>query len=154
MRALRTTLVVVALAVLIFVGGVAAGVALQRAGSSGGARAQGDLVRQILTDLQRNYYKPVDLAKLGHTGITALLASLHDPYTVYFTPQEARQFSQELSGTYSGIGTAVVLEEGPVDSDQGLPRLAGVSRRHRPRRGHRHREWRADRRPAREHLRG
>ncbi len=113
MRALRT-LVVVAITVLVFVGGLVAGLELERAATSSGARAQGALYQQVLTDLQRDYYKPVNVAKLGQTGVTALLASLHDPYTVYFTPQEAKQFSQELSGTYSGIGTAVEMKGGQL----------------------------------------
>ncbi len=112
MRAFRTLLVIVAVAILVFVGGVVAGVELERSASSPGAGAQADLYQQVLTDLQRDYYKPVSVAKLGQTSITALLASLHDPYTVYFTPQEAKQFSQQLSGTYSGIGTAVEMKGG------------------------------------------
>ena len=64
MRALRT-LVVVAITVLVFVGGLVAGLELERAATSSGARAQGALYQQVLTDLQRDYYKPVNVAKTG-----------------------------------------------------------------------------------------
>ena len=92
---------------LAFVAGFGLATLLNRTGSTAGARGQADLYRQVLQDLQRDYYRPVDTGKLGQAGIAGLLASLHDPYTVYFTPAEAKAFSQELSDTYSGIGTAV-----------------------------------------------
>ena len=92
---------------LAFVAGFGLATLLNRTGSTAGASGQADLYRQVLQDLQRDYYRPVDTGKLGQAGIAGLLASLHDPYTVYFTPAEAKAFSQELSDTYSGIGTAV-----------------------------------------------
>jgi len=33
-----------------------------------------------------------------------LAASTKDPYTVYFTPKEAKEFNQELNNSFSGIG--------------------------------------------------
>lgn len=121
MRQSKRSLAVVAIVVLAFVGGFAFARVLTRAGSTGSARGQADLYRQILTDLQRDYYKPVDVAKLGQSGIAALLASLHDPYTVYFTAQQAKLFNQQLSDTYSGIGTAVALKGGRLTVTKVFP---------------------------------
>ena len=100
-------LLAVALVVLAFAAGFELATVLARGGSTASARGQVALYRQVVQDLQRDYYRPVDVAKLGQAGITGLLAALHDPYTVYFTPQQAKAFSAELAGTYTGIGTAV-----------------------------------------------
>jgi len=107
----RRLLLVLSIA-LAFVAGFGSATLIDRSGSTAGARGQAALYHQILDDLQRDYYRPVDVARLGHAGIAGLLASLHDPYTVYFTPQQAREFDQGLSGSYTGIGTAVVLKDG------------------------------------------
>ena len=117
----RRSLLVVLLVVVAFAAGFGLATLLARGGSSAGARAQADLYTQVLRDLQRDYYRPVDVAQLGRSGIAGLLSSLHDPYTVYFTPQQARAFSQELSGAYTGIGTAVVARGGHLTVTQVFP---------------------------------
>jgi carboxyl-terminal processing protease len=89
--------------------------------ASSSAQGQADRYRQVLSDLERNYYKPLDIAKLGQKGIDSLLASLHDPYTVYFSPQQARQFGQELSGNYTGIGVVIDVKAGRLTVTRVLP---------------------------------
>jgi carboxyl-terminal processing protease len=111
MRLSKSFLVVV-LVILAFAAGFGAATLRDRSGLSASASAQVSLYRQVLTDLQRDYYKPVDATHLGQSGITGLLAPLHDPYTDYFTPQEARAFSNELNGSYTGIGVVVALSAG------------------------------------------
>jgi carboxyl-terminal processing protease len=94
---------------------------LDRTSSAASVQGQTDRYAQVLNDLQRNYYKPVDVAKLGQKGIKSLLASLHDPYTVYFSPRQAKQFSQELSGSYTGIGVAVDVKSGRLTVTKVFP---------------------------------
>ena len=111
MRRSRRLLIVLVVA-LAFVAGF--GLATLLAGTAGTASARGQerLYREVLQDLQSDYYRPVDVARLGQAGVNGLLASLHDPYTVYFTRQQATAFDQELSGTYTGIGTEVDSSHG------------------------------------------
>jgi carboxyl-terminal processing protease len=109
---LSKSLLVVAFVILAFAAGFGAATLRDHSGLSASASAQAALYRQVLADLQHDYYKPINVAQLGQSGITGLLASLHDPYTDYFTPQQAKAFSDELSGSYTGIGTAVVLKDG------------------------------------------
>jgi carboxyl-terminal processing protease len=111
MRLSKSFLVVV-FVILAFAAGFGAATLRGRSGLSASASAQVSLYRQVLGDLQRDYYKPIDATPLGQSGITGLLGSLHDPWTDYFTPQEAKAFSDELSGSYTGIGTAVALRSG------------------------------------------
>jgi carboxyl-terminal processing protease len=129
MHATRRLLAVVFVA-LAFAAGFGLATLLASGPASASARGQADLYRQVLQDLQRNYYRPVDVSRLGRAGVDGLLASLHDPYTVYFTPQQAGAFRQELSGTYTGIGTAVATKGGRLTVTQVFPRspaaLAGI----------------------------
>ena len=71
------------------------------------AAEAGQLEQRILEELQGRYYKPVDVEKLGQTGIDAMLKSLDDPYTVYLEPVEAEALQQDIKGEYSGIGAAL-----------------------------------------------
>ena len=121
MRTPKRSLVAVAILALVFLGGFGAAKVLDRKASSTSVQGQADRYRQVLTDLERSYYKPLDVAKLGQKGIAALLASLHDPYTVYFSPRQARQFQQELSGSYTGIGVAVDVKSGRLTVTRVFP---------------------------------
>ena len=122
MRTSKRSLVAVAMLVLAFLSGFAVAKGLDRARREHrlpAARPTGT-ARSSRT-CERNYYKPIDVAKLGQKGIDALLASLHDPYTVYFSPQQAKQFGQELSGSYTGIGVAVDVKSGRLTVTKVFP---------------------------------
>jgi carboxyl-terminal processing protease len=121
MRPSRKSLVAVATLALAFLLGFVLAKGLDRTASSASAQGQADRYRQVLSDLERNYYKPLDIAKLGQKGIDSLLASLHDPYTVYFSPQQARQFGQELSGNYTGIGVVIDVKAGRLTVTRVIP---------------------------------
>ncbi|MFA6050496.1 MAG: S41 family peptidase [Candidatus Paceibacterota bacterium] len=45
-------------------------------------------------------------------AIAGLAASLGDPYTSFLTPEEAKTFTTDLSGSLQGIGAVLGLEEG------------------------------------------
>ena len=132
MRTSKKSLAAVAILVFAFLAGFVLAKGLDRAASSTSAQGQADRYRQVLTDLERHYYRPVDVAKLGRAGITALLASLHDPYTVYFSPHQAKLFGQELSGTYSGVGIAVAPKAGRLTVTRVFPGSPAAQAQIRP----------------------
>ena len=121
MRTSKRFLIAVAVFVLVFLAGFGAAKVLDRRATTASAQGQADRYRQVLTDLERDYYKPLDVARLGQKGITALLSSLHDPYTVYFSPQQARQFQQQLNGSYTGIGVGVDVKSGRLTVTRVFP---------------------------------
>src|SRR3954462_8865685 len=69
---------------------------------------EGPAVRANLIDtIQDHYYKPVSKAKLEEESLRGMVASLHDPYSRYFSPKEAKSFSEDLSGKFEGVGMSV-----------------------------------------------
>lgn len=44
--------------------------------------------------------------------IQGLVTSLNDPYTIFMTPEESRQFQDSLNGQLEGIGAELTIEEG------------------------------------------
>ena len=51
------------------------------------------------------YINEVDKEKMFNDLATALVASLDDPYSFYVPPTEAKEYQEETSGVYGGIGT-------------------------------------------------
>ena len=113
MRALRT-IIVVLLVSLGFLGGYFVGwylhgenaVRLNPAQQTS-AKEAGKLQQRIIEELQGRYYKPVNVNNLSTAGVNGMLKSLKDPYTVYLTPKEVRDFAEKERGSYSGIGASL-----------------------------------------------
>jgi carboxyl-terminal processing protease len=69
---------------------------------------EGPAIRANLIDtIQSHYYKPVSKAKLEEESLRGIVASLHDPYSRYFSPKEAKSFNEDLSGKFEGVGMSV-----------------------------------------------
>ena len=55
----------------------------------------------------RYVHQPVSEEDLFYGAMQGLLFGLEDPYSVYFTPEDAEQFNAELDGTFFGIGAEI-----------------------------------------------
>ncbi len=55
----------------------------------------------------RYVHQPVSVEDLFYGALQGLLIGLEDPYSVYFTQEDAAQFTAELDGTFSGIGAEI-----------------------------------------------
>ena len=53
----------------------------------------------------------LDYQKMVYGAISGMLNSLGDPYTVFMTPQENKNFSQSLQGNLEGIGAEVGMRK-------------------------------------------
>ncbi len=116
----------------------AAGVELHP--GSGGApgtvkpRAVGSgLLRQmVLRDLERYYYRQLPARARTAATVVGMLHALNDPYTLYLSPASYRRLQRTESGSYAGVGLALVRgRRGLVvaASPPGLPgREAGIQR--------------------------
>jgi carboxyl-terminal processing protease len=88
-----------------------------------------DLQQEILEKLESTYYKEVDPETVAVGAIDGMLASVGDPYTIYYDPEEYAALKEETSGSYSGVGMTVqmsdrlvtvisVFEESPAEAAQ------------------------------------
>ncbi len=53
----------------------------------------------------------LDYQKMVYGAIDGMLKSLSDPYTVFMTPQENKDFSQALQGNFEGIGAEIGIRK-------------------------------------------
>jgi carboxyl-terminal processing protease len=70
---------------------------------------------EVRDKVKRSFVYPVDDdAKLTYGAIRGMLASLDDPWTRFYTPEQYREFQLETDGHFDGIGA--VLEARQVGS--------------------------------------
>lgn len=63
-----------------------------------------------------NYYKPekIEDRKLLNGAIKGMVGSLDDPYSTFFEPSDAKKFSEDVSGSFGGIGAEIGMREGQL----------------------------------------
>ncbi len=76
-------------------------------------------VWNILKD--RYVDQPVKDPQLFYGALEGLAASLGDPYTAFFPPVQAEEFTRELQGSFDGIGAEVGMREKQVTVVSPLP---------------------------------
>jgi len=59
---------------------------------------------EILDDIQRLHISNPDSSTLIQGAIEGMIDSLNDPYTVYMSPGELKDFKSSLDGNYVGVG--------------------------------------------------
>jgi carboxyl-terminal processing protease len=62
---------------------------------------------EIIDTIEENYYKPVKESRLDDASLKGIVESLDDPYSSYLTAKEARQFDEDVSGHFEGVGMNV-----------------------------------------------
>jgi len=61
--------------------------------------------------LKEYYYKDVNENEMLEGAISGMTEALKDPYTVYFTKDQMKQFTEKSQGSYVGIGVVVTMGE-------------------------------------------
>jgi len=67
-------------------------------------------------ELKDNFYDPqkFDIQKMIYGAISGMVNSLGDPYTVFFNPDEGKEFLQDTEGVFEGIGAEVDKRKGEI----------------------------------------
>lgn len=66
---------------------------------------------EVWDTIKQQYVKqPVKDNDLFYGAIQGMVAGLGDPYSVYFPPQAATEFSKSLAGEFSGIGAEIGIK--------------------------------------------
>ncbi|HLC89568.1 MAG TPA: S41 family peptidase [Patescibacteria group bacterium] len=125
--------------VVIFIAGYGAGFLKQNLGQSSQA-ADGQVLNkeevpeylkkdvnfeqfwQVWEYIKENYVKSdISESQLFYGALAGLVASLRDPYSVFLDPDFSKEFSQELAGSFEGIGAEIGLKEGRLTVIAPLP---------------------------------
>jgi carboxyl-terminal processing protease len=66
-------------------------------------------------------HQPVRDTELFYGALAGIISSLGDPYSVFFDPETAADFKQELEGTFSGIGAELGIKKNQLAIIAPLP---------------------------------
>lgn len=80
-------------------------------------------LQMLEEQIDQNYYQADSLTKEQKADglYKGLFESLNDPYSVYYTAEEVEDLTESLTGTFSGIGAYISL-----DQTSGYPKISGV----------------------------
>ncbi len=68
------------------------------------------LVNTVLDTIRQDYYRRVSRNQLINKGLVAMVASLNDPYSHYYSPSAYQAFLNQSSPHFGGIGVDVVQD--------------------------------------------
>lgn len=73
-----------------------------------------NLFWQTMNTLKEKYIDAdkLDSNKILYESIKGMMKSTGDPYTVYFDPDENKQFGEEITGSFEGIGAELGIRQG------------------------------------------
>lgn len=117
---------VIAVAALIFVGGVGSGIGLDRAGALGdqavvAGAAEFDLIRQAWNLLEQEFVGAANLDEgdLAHGAIRGLTEAVGDTgHTDFMDPEERRRYGDSLAGRFVGVGIGLTEDGGRAIIDE------------------------------------
>ena len=67
----------------------------------------------VWSRLEREYVDRADInrQKLIYGAITGMVKAIGDPYTVFLQPQQAKQFDEDVRGSFGGIGAEIGIRK-------------------------------------------
>lgn len=77
--------------------------------SSVSAKDDLDNISDLAALIQQGYIKNVDSKKLYEGAMKGMVAAIDDPYSTYFTADEAKGFEDDISGNFEGIGAVMTM---------------------------------------------
>jgi carboxyl-terminal processing protease len=111
-------LISVIIGVVGFVGGMRASDLIVAFGNSQNKNTPSQLnlssVQDVYDKLREKYDGKLDVQKLIDGAKRGMVEATGDPYTVYFTNDEAKQFFGDLEGKFSGIGAELDKRDGQL----------------------------------------
>jgi carboxyl-terminal processing protease len=65
---------------------------------------------EVIDSIEDNYNRSVDREELEQASLEAMVRSLGDPFSHYFSPSQAKRFDEAMSNEFEGIGVSVEQE--------------------------------------------
>lgn len=71
---------------------------------------------EVYQELQERFVNPekIDIQKVIYGAISGMVKSLEDPHTVFFSPQETKEFQESVRGQFQGVGMEIGIRNGQL----------------------------------------
>ncbi len=93
------------------IGLIIGGITMYSSGSFKGESLALNEFVSAYNEIVENYYQDVDNDKILEAGISGMIRYLGDPYSTYMNTEDAKDFSEDVEGTYQGIGAEIKYDE-------------------------------------------
>ena len=87
------------------------------------------LVSTVLNTISQDYYRKVPRGQLIDQGLVAMVASLKDPYSHYYSPSAYQAFLNQSGRRFHGIGVDVVPAWSVTVATTTMPPMSGAGSR-------------------------
>lgn len=81
-------------------------------GASSSSYARARLFDEVLTHVENDYVDSVTENDLYKKAIDGMLLELHDPHSVYLTPDRLAKLNESTTGRYAGVGIQMDVRDG------------------------------------------
>ncbi len=74
------------------------------------------LLKEVYEKTVFNFVDPsqIDKQKLTYGAVSGMIKAIGDPYTVFFDPTQSKDFQEDLSGTFEGVGIQIGLKDNQI----------------------------------------
>ena len=62
---------------------------------------------ELINAIEDDFYKKVSKKSLEQASLKGIVDSLHDQFSAYYTPQEAKLFRQVINPQFEGVGMSI-----------------------------------------------
>jgi carboxyl-terminal processing protease len=97
------------------------GVAGDRSAGAGSRVSGSRLFDQVKERIERDYVDTLSDSALYARSVEGLLQELHDPHSVYLTPNRLARLSETTTGRYAGVGLQIDVRDGWITVVSPLP---------------------------------
>ncbi len=98
------------------VGLVIGGIIMHGKGSLNGSSESLNEFISTYDEIVSSYYQEVDKDKLLEAGISGMIKYLGDPYSTYMSKEIAEEFTEDIDGTYQGVGAEIKYNQDKLPS--------------------------------------
>lgn len=98
---------VIIMIIVFGLGLVVGGIIMYGKGSFKGSSISMNEFVSTYDEIVSDYYQEVDQDALLEAGISGMIRYLGDPYSMYLNKDDAEEFSEDVEGTYQGIGAEI-----------------------------------------------
>lgn len=111
---------IIMLGIVLFGTGLFAGKSMNGTAAQADGRIESDLLRQVQEKMNEKFVfwkasSTMPTSKdLEYGMIEGYVATYKDPYTVFLPPQEAKSFTENVQGSFGGVGMTVGMKDGNI----------------------------------------
>ncbi|EXX89013.1 peptidase S41, partial [Paenibacillus darwinianus] len=73
-----------------------------------------DKLNAVFRLVEGGFYRELTRDEMIDGAITGIVSALQDPYSVYMDREEARNLSQSIEGSFTGIGAELTVKDGKI----------------------------------------